>query len=259
MTRLLWSVVGERFYESGVDQGILYIDGIPPVPWNGLTAVRESPTGSEAQPYYIDGYKYLNLSGNEEFTATLEAYTSPKEFDLCDGNGSIGTGVYVTQQARKSFNFSYRTLIGNDLEGLGFGYKLHIVYNALAKPTNKGYESLNDSSDPLSLSWTISTLPPSFTGYKPTAHFVIDSRTTPELLLSYVEDILYGSDSVDPRLPSAAELIDIFIQGVDLEVVVPGDGTYSAEGLAVVMTAPGTFTIDHSSVVDNGDGSFSIM
>lgn len=210
MTRLNWDSPGQRFYELGVDRGVLYIDSQPGVPWVGLISVSESPSGGDAQPYYLDGIKYLNISSAEEFEATIEAYSSPREFGPCDGTVAIQNGLFVTQQPRKQFSFSYRSKTGNDTEGQDYAYKIHIVYNALAAPSQRSNKSINDSVDVNNFSWAITTLPPSITGVKPTAHLVIDSRYTDPTVLITVEDLLYGSDSSTSSLPTPNDLIGIF-------------------------------------------------
>lgn len=210
MPRLSWSATGERFYETGVDRGVLYVGTNPGVAWTGLTSVSESPSGGEPKAYYIDGIKYLNLSSAEEFEATINAFNSPSEFGPCDGTVSIQNGLFVTQQPRKPFGLSYRTKVGNDIDGSDHAYKIHLVYNALAAPSERSNNTVGDSTEPNSLSWSITTLPPLVTGFKPTAHFLIDSRLTSQEVLIEVEDILYGSDANSPRLPSAQELIDLF-------------------------------------------------
>jgi hypothetical protein len=174
MTRLNWDVVGERTFETGVDRGVLYVDGSDGVPWNGLISVSESPSGADLSEYYIDGIKYLQLLAGEEFTATIDAFTYPDEFASCDGTRSVGNGLFVTQQPRKGFSLSYRSQVGNDVDGISHGYKIHVVYNALAAPSARQRNSLSDSIAPLNFSWQISTKPPRFAGYKPTAHLVID-------------------------------------------------------------------------------------
>lgn len=227
MTRMAWGNTGERFFETGVDRGVLYIAGIPGVPWNGLTAVNESPTGGDAVPYYIDGYKYANVSAAEEFEATIEALSHPAEFARCDGTAEVSNGLFVTQQPRVAFGFSYRTKIGNDVEGIDHGYKIHLVYNALAAPTSRSLSSIADSSDPAAFSWSISTQSPLLSGYKPTAHMIVDSRRAHPFLLSYLEDILYGTDNSAPRMPEASELIALFqlqLPPVDGEVRLLGVG-----------------------------------
>lgn len=210
MPRLSWSATGERFYETGVDQGVLYVGTQAGIAWSGLISVSESPTGGEAKPYYLDGIKFLNISSAEEFEATIEAFSSPPEFGPCDGISSVRNGLFVTQQPRKPFSLSYRTKIGNDVEGSDHGYKIHLVYNALAAPSDRNNQTIGDSAEPSTLSWHITTLPPTSTGYKPTAHMVVDSRFTEDAVLASVEDILYGNDAGVARLPTQSELMDIF-------------------------------------------------
>lgn len=210
MARLTWSATGERFFETGVDRGVLYVGSDPGVAWTGLISVSESPIGGEAKPFYMDGIKYLNLSSAEEFAATINAFASPPEFGPCDGTVSIQNGLYITQQPRKSFGLSYRTKLGNDIDGPDHAYKIHLVYNALAAPSDRSNNTLTDSPDPTALSWGITTLPPAITGYRPTAHFVIDSRLTLEATLASLEDILYGNEIAAARLPTVAELIALF-------------------------------------------------
>lgn len=208
MTRLAWSKVGERRYEAGVDRGVLYIDGTG-FAWSGLTAVKEGHSGGQSKAYYVDGVRYANRVTLEEFEATIQAYTYPEEFGVCDGTKSLGNGLFVSQQRRKSFGFSYRTLIGNDVEGLDHGYKIHLVYNATAQPVDRTYQTLSNASVPFEFAWKVVTKPPVL-DFVPTAHFIIDSRTTPDGLLSQIEDVLYGNAQQAPRLPSAAELAFMF-------------------------------------------------
>lgn len=208
--RLKWDNVGERVFETGVDQGVLYVGTTDGVPWNGLVSVSESPSGASLSEYYIDGIKYLQLLSAEEFVATIEAFTYPDEFSTCDGTLSAGNGLYMTHQPRASFGLSYRSRIGNDVDGIDLGYKIHVVYNALAAPSQRQHSSMGDTVDPYHFSWQLSTKPSNFAGFKPTAHLVIDSRDTPSDLLSQIEDILYGSTSSASRLPSADELIFLF-------------------------------------------------
>lgn len=209
MTRLNWDAVGERFYEAGIDRGVLYLNDIG-YAWPGLISVAESSSGGEAKPYYMDGYKYVNVAAAEEFQATITAFSSPPEFAICDGMGLVHTGLIATQQRRRPFSFSYRTLIGNDIEGVDHGYKIHLVYNALAAPANRSNNTLGENSSPSTLSWALTTLAPKASGIRPTAHFVIDSRTTPSEVLESVEDILYGTDVLTPTIPTVPELIELF-------------------------------------------------
>jgi hypothetical protein len=210
VSKLVWGAAGERYFETGIDRGVLYVGSADGVVWNGLTSVDEAPQGGSPRPFYYDGVKYLNIAVGEEFEGTINAFSSPPEFDQCDGVSSLHTGLLVTHQPRKSFGFSYRTRFGNDTEGQDYGYKIHIVYNALAAPSQRSNETTGDTVNPIALSWGISTLPPSMTGYKPTAHLVVHSRRTPPNLLAAIEDILYGTEEASARLPSAQELLDLF-------------------------------------------------
>lgn len=223
MSKLVWDKTGERFYETGVSQGVLYpqaTGGTYPkgVAWNGLTAVTESPSGAEATALYADDIKYLNLLSTEEFGATVEAYTYPKEFEACDGSASLAEGVTIGQQKRQSFGMCYRTVLGNDTENNEHGYKLHIIYGAQAAPSEKAYATINDSPEAITFSWELTTTPVSVTGYKPTASLTIDSTKVDPTQLSELEEILYGKDptgpetqdGVEPRLPLPDEIAEIF-------------------------------------------------
>lgn len=223
MSKIVWDKTGERLYETGVKNGVLYIqnsDGSYPkgVAWNGLTAVTESPSGAEATALYADDIKYLNLMSNEEFGATIEAYMYPKEFKVCDGSAEIAKGVTIGQQARKTFGLAYRTVLGNDVDGNDHGYKLHLIYGATASPSEKGYSTINDSPEAITFSWELNTTPVSVTGFKPTASLVIDSTEVDAEKLAELETILYGKDptsnggddGVDPHLPLPDEVAAIF-------------------------------------------------
>jgi len=210
VSRLTWNAYGERFYELGIDRGVLYIAANPGVAWTGLVSVTERPTGSEPRPYWIDGVKYLNLRSAEEFEATIEAFGAPTEFGPCDGAAVIHTGLVATQQPRVSFGLSYRTKVGNDVEGADHAYKIHIVYNALAAPAQRVNATIAASTDPMKLSWAISTLAPPIVGFRRTAHLVIDSRTSDPAVLAEVEDLLYGTDITNPSLPTPDDLIALF-------------------------------------------------
>lgn len=210
MTRVVWGNVGERYYETGADRGVLYVGDTPGVGWNGLTSVSESPTGGDPRPYYVDGFKYSNLAAAEEFEATLTAFSSPAEFAPCDGTGQIANGLFITQQPRRPFGLSYRTLVGNDTQSTDHGYKVHLVYNALAKPSTRANATVSDSPDPSKLSWGITAQPPRLTGYRPSAHLVIDSRDADPEVLATLEDLLYGVEFIDPRLPTQQEIITLF-------------------------------------------------
>lgn len=214
MSKLVWDKTGERLYETGVDHGVLYpvqAGGLynKGVAWNGLTAVTESPSGAEANPLYADNIKYLNLISAEEFGATIEAYTYPDEFAECDGSAVIATGVHIGQQARKTFGLSYRTVLGNDVDNNDYGYKLHLIYGAVAAPSEKGYSTINDSPEAITFSWEVTTTPVNVTGFKPTASVTIDSTKVDAEKLAALEAILYGSDEEEARLPLPDEIITI--------------------------------------------------
>ena len=216
MAKLVWDETGKRFYETGVDHGVLYpLDETgkysSAAAWNGLSAVSESPSGAEPTAIYADNIKYLNLMSAEEFGATIEAYYYPDEWAECDGSAAIATGVYAGQQPRKTFGLCYRTKLGNDVDGDDHGYKLHLIYGALASPTEKSFNSVNDSPDVQPFSWEISTTPVSVEGFKPTACITIDSTKANKTDLATLEGILYGSGEPDaePRLPLPDEVITI--------------------------------------------------
>ena len=208
---LVWDQTGEKFYETGVKNGVLYVqhtDGSYPkgVAWNGLTAVTESPSGAEKTPLYADDTKYLNLMSAEEFGATIEAYTYPDEFAQCDGSAEIAEGVTIGQQARKTFGMAYKTTLGNDVSNNDYGYKLHIIYGALASPSEKGYSTINDSPEAITFSWEVTTTPVNVTGKKPTASLVIDSTKANPEKLTALEKILFGSTEAAARLPLPDEI-----------------------------------------------------
>ena len=210
--KLVWDKVGERLYETGVDRGVVYPqnpDGSYPkgVAWNGLINVTETPSGAEATPIYADNIKYLNMYSAEEFGATVEAYTYPDEFAECDGTATVATGVRIGQQPRKSFGMCYRTLIGNDIEDSGYGYKLHLIYGAKAAPSEKTYATVNDSPEAITFSWELTTTPVEVEGFKPTACVTIDSTKVDADKLAALEALLYGSESAEPTLPTPNEVI----------------------------------------------------
>ena len=214
MPKLTWDNTGERIFETGVKQGVLYpiqSDGkyTKGVAWNGLTAVTESPSGAEATALYADDIKYLNLLSNEEFGATIEAYTYPDEFAECDGSAELATGVMIGQQKRKIFGLCYRTTIGNDVEGNDYGYKLHLVYGCLAAPSEKGYSTINDNPDAITFSWEVSTTPVNVEGFKPTSQITIDSTKADPTKLAALEAILYGSAETEAKLPLPDEVATI--------------------------------------------------
>ena len=213
MAKLVWDKTGERLYETGVKNGVLYpmVDGTYPkgIVWNGLTAVTESPSGAEATPLYADDIKYLNLMSAEEFGATVEAYTYPDEFAECDGSASLGTGVTIGQQPRKTFGLSYKTTVGNDVDNDNHGYKLHLIYGAMASPSEKAYSTINDSPEAITFSWELTTTPVNVTGFKPTASLTIDSTKISPEKLAAIEALLYGSESGEAKLPLPDEIAEI--------------------------------------------------
>ena len=211
MAKLVWDATGERKYENGVRNGVLYVmdeSGTYPkgVAWNGLTAVTESPSGAEATALYADDVKYLNLISAEEFGATVEAYTYPDEFAQCNGEASLVNGVTIGQQPRKTFGMAYRTVLGNDVENESYGYKLHLIYGAVASPSEKAYATINDSPEAITFSWELKTTPVVVNGFKPTASLTIDSTKANAEKLAALEDILFGSESAEARLPLPNEI-----------------------------------------------------
>lgn len=214
-----WDGVGKKLYESGVDHGVLYIPDLTGdydtgFAWNGLVSVTESPTGAEANPQFADNIKYLNLLSAEEFGGTIEAFTYPPEFGQCDGSAEPEPGVVLGQQTRKSFGLCYRTKIGNDVDGVDHGYKLHLVYGALVSPSEKAYQTVNESPEAITFSWEFTTTPAPVTGFKPTSLIVIDSTKVDPTDLAAFELILYGNSTgpVQPRLPTPDEVITALTQ-----------------------------------------------
>lgn len=223
MAKLVWDQTGDRLYETGVSKGVLYpiqSDGAysKGVAWNGLSSVTESPSGAEANPIYADDMKYLNLLSAEEFSATIEAYTYPDEFAECDGSADIATGVSIGQQKRKVFGLCYRTVLGNDVDSNDHGYKLHLIYGCMAAPSEKAYNSINDSPEAITFSWEVSTTPVNVTGFKPTASITIDSTKAKKEKLTALEEILYGKDgsdtSANARLPLPDEIATLMSESI---------------------------------------------
>lgn len=215
--KLVWDEIGDRLYETGVDRGVVYpqVEGAYPAgaAWNGLISVTESPSGAEPTALYANNHKYLELMSVEEFGGTIEAYTYPDEFAECDGSKELVPGVSLRQQTRKPFGLTYRNLIGNDVDKNAHGYKLHIVYGALAKPSEKTNSTVNDSPEAATMSWEFSTTPVEVEGFDPTAHIEIDSTKVDKAKLKALEDILYGSEDTEARLPLPAEIATIIGQG----------------------------------------------
>ena len=214
MAKLVWDQTGQRFYETGVKNGVLYVQdasGAYPkgVAWNGLQKVGEKPSGAEATKLYADDTKYLELFSAEEFGATIEAYTYPEEFEECDGSASIAEGVTIGQQDRKAFGLCYKTTVGNDVQGNNLGYKLHLVYGAKAAPSEKEYQTINDNPEAITFSWEVSTTPVNVTGHKPTASLVIDSTKVAPEKMAIIEAKLFGDDTTEAYLPLPDEIMEL--------------------------------------------------
>lgn len=216
MAKLTWDDTGKKIYETGVDRGVLYpiTTGTTygtGVPWNGLTAVNESPSGAESNPQYADNIKYLDLTSAEEFGFTIEAFTYPVEFEECDGSAQLAEGVTIGQQTRKMFGFSYRSLVGNDTQGTDYGYKIHLVYGCKASPSEKSRSTVNDSPEAITFSWEITTTPVNVNGHKPTSHLTVDTTVAEEGKVTALETKLYGDDSSGtPTLPTPDEVYTMF-------------------------------------------------
>lgn len=259
MTQITWDGTGQRYYHTGIDQGVLYVDGLPGVAWNGLTAVTRAPAGGTAQPYYIDGVKYSNNPVPEEYQATIQAYTYPAEFEQCDGSVPIRNGMFLSGQRRKHFGFSYRTTVGNDLSQKD--YQINLVYGATAEPTTRGHKAINDTTQVTEFMWKITAMPPPVSGYRNGAHIVIDSRYTDPQALLGIEEVLYGTASTAPRLPSFQELLDLYDSGNILSITFNTDGTFNfvAPEAELFMLDVDTFQINWDTVTDNGDGTYTAV
>ena len=207
--RIEWNKPGERFFETGIDRGVLYPRVGIGTPWNGLVAVSEETSGGEVEPLYFDGFKYFDFVAYEEFKATLAAYSAPREFAAAEGVKALAPGFYVSQQPRDTFGLSYRTLLGNDLVGSEYGYKLHLVYNCTAEPSSRTSATISSNSSPDARSCNLHTVPPPATGFKPTAHVVLKSTEIDPAVMSEIEELLYGQDGVDPALPSIADILSV--------------------------------------------------
>ena len=265
MAKLTWGNPGERFYEAGVDRGVLFPRIGDGVAWSGLIAVTEAPTGGDDTPYYMDGVKYLDRGGPEEFAGSIEAFTYPQQFAACDGTAELDSGLFATQQYRQPFGLSYRTKVGNDLEGIDFGYKLHIVYNAKATPTQRANQTLTDTPDAITFSWNFTTIPERIPGIRPTAHLIVDSTMTDPFVVGAIEDILYGTPEAEPRMITPAELIEIYLEGGPIPPFLitlgPGDGEFTASGSLddVQVLDDDHFQLKSDFVTDNGDGTYTAM
>lgn len=265
MTRVSWDNVGEREYETGIDRGVLYLpDGggnySTGFAWNGLTTVTESPSGAESNKQYADNQVYANLLSAELFGGTIEAFTYPDEFAACDGT-AVQDGVGIGQQARQTFGLSYRTLIGNDVAGTAHGYKLHLVYGALASPSEKAYATVNDSPEAINFSWEFSTIPVNVTGFRPTSLITIPSPDVSSSALATLEDFLYGTVGTDPSLPLPDDVLALFAGSIT--VATPTAPTYNSSTKVITIptvtgvvykiggvTKTGTVTITEDTVVN---------
>lgn len=251
MSRLQWDAIGERYFETGVSNGVLYPadatgDYSKGYAWNGLTGVTASPSGAESNKQYADNIQYLNLISAEEFGGTIEAFTSPREFDQCDGSASPAPGILVGQQSRRSFGLSYQTLVGNDTDGQDHAYKIHVVYGAQASPSERAYATVNDSPEAITLSWEFQTTPVAIypeievngRALRPTATLTFDSRDFSTGKMNELKDVLWGTQSTDPRLPSPYELITMMT--VELDEVTPDTPTFdSGTGEITIPTTTG--------------------
>lgn len=260
MAKIEWDGVGEREFEAGLDRGVLYIpEGIA---WNGLIAVEEGFDG-ESKPYFLDGVKYMDSESLGDFQAKLTAFTYPDEFEpFGNGVGQFGNGLFIQNQRPKKFGLSYRTRIGNDLDGADHGYKIHIVYNAMAVPENKTYNSVGETPDPLTFGWSLTTTPELVEGHRPTAHVILDSTELDPDLLRGLEETLYGSAYVDPYLPSLAELIGLLETWATITITDNGDGTWTATTIGpddnIIVSDDGSFLIKNVDATYLDDDTYTV-
>lgn len=247
MARVIWSNPGTRLFEAGVDRGVLYVGSDPGVPWTGLIGVQENRSGGKPKPRFIDGVKVSNHSSLEQFEGTIEAFAYPREFEVCDGTAAYQNGLLLKRQRRQPFSMVYRTRIGNDLDGLDHAYKLHIIYNLRAEPSERGYQTLGEDIEPMTFSWDVSARPDMIAGILPTAYFEIDSRDVPAELLQTLENKLYGDPTQEPSLPTAGELLFMFDSFADL--------VYDAGSLYTPVFSihdAGTISTPVTTIIDSG-------
>lgn len=247
MSKISWGEQGKRFFETGVSSGVLYLPDSPGVPWNGLVSVNQKPEGGSVESHYFDGIKYGMTIDYDDFQATLEAYTYPLEFEECNGTLDLFPGISADNQVGTPFGLSYKTNIGNDLDGINHGYKIHLVYNARVAPPDSSFQTVDNQPSPSNFQWDIYAIPVEAPGLKPTAHYTFDSRRVQPLLLKKFEDILYGTETTDPRLPDIEEIIEISTDWEKIEIVDHGDGTWSAIGpqeLVYFENEEGLFRVD---------------
>ena len=229
MATLEWDKVGSRFYEAGVDRGVLYLPDGKAVPWNGLISVNEDVSGVEGTPIYFDGVKYANVMTLGDFAASLKAYTYPDEFLDLEGTLEVGNGLFVTNQSQSRFNLSYRTKIGSDVDGIDLGYKIHVVYNLTAIPSQKSYQTISEASA-IEFEWAITSIPDEVPGFRPSAHLIFDTRKIGSLLLQDIEKALYGDDLNDAKLPSISTFTSFISNWVIIRIIDNYDGTWTAIG-----------------------------
>ncbi len=257
MTELVWDKVGDRTYQTGVDRGVLYLSDGTSAAWNGLTSIEEKFSHT-SKPYYLDGVKYLDTVLPGDFSAQLKAFTYPDEFDTINGVVPEGGGLFVHDQKPRSFGLSYRTLIGDDLSGTERGYKVHLLYNIMATPDDNSYESLDDGSNLIAFGWALSGTPVSMLKYRPTSHLSLDSTQMDSALLATIEDILYGSSTTNPRLPSAQELLTLINGWTPLTITYNSDDTWTATGDGVTMVDSTTFEIDNANAIYSDADTYTI-
>jgi hypothetical protein len=260
MSALVWDAVGSRTYEAGVSKGVLYGEDGEGFAWNGLTAI-ESSIDSEVDPVHFDGVKFNDLVTVGDFQATMRAFTYPDEFLRYEGTYEDQTGFYITGQQPSRFGLSYQTKVGDDVSGIEAGYKLHILYNLTAIPSETSYETLSLDTEPIEFEWQLTSVPEDIDGYKPTAHVILDSRKLDPNLMRDVEDILYGSEDNDPHLPSLQALASFIRSWERLIIINNGDGTWTAisnEDGIIVMSDASTFEITSDSAVYLDDDSYTI-
>jgi hypothetical protein len=259
VARIIWSNPADRIFEAGLDRGVLYPKNAPAVAWNGLSAVDEGG-GEEAAAYYVDGRPFLFLPKPKEFTANIKAYTYPDELSALMGVTEATDGMYLDSQMGDTFDLSYRTLIGDAVEGLKFGYKIHLIYNATATPSDLAYATLSDELEPIEFSWDIQAVPVQVEGYRPTAHIMIDTRHMDPIRLAEIEEIIYGSSTVEAAMPDPQTIFDKLSFGDAIIITDNGDGTWNAEASYknLYMIGDGIFQIDNVNATDNGDGTYYV-
>lgn len=257
--RISWDNPIDRRYETGLDRGVLYLNNGSVIPWNGLTAVEEAG-GESSSPYYIDGRPFLWLPKPKEFAATIKAYTYPDEFAEVMGLSQATYGMYLDSQMGDSFGLSYRTLVGDSINGVDAGYKIHLIYNATVAPTSASYTSLSNSVNPIEFSWEIQTVPMPIDGFRATAHVIIDTRYMTDEQITELEALLYGDDATSAYLPPPQEVLDLLQYGDTIIITDNGDGTWSAQGSYqnIHMIDEDTFQIENVDAVNHGDGTFTI-